>query len=272
MVFLNLTVACYAEQVTYQVIAQIPHQSVTAMRLLQNGPSSLPYYKRYNQYIVFSRDEQTAARILSIARTAYPAIAHHLFIERNVQERLPYCIFVISNNEWMQNGFPADARALYLRGYNEVYVRIHGSERAVTESLIHELTHHVIAAHRLRIPLWYEEGIAQYMSYLIERREVPQRTRYYAPAILKEKIQRNGMHLGKLVSVYGYQFPEKNLFYEYSYQLVRYIDTYGSIDDFSRQYVQQRHDFMTTFRQTVDYSVSSLSDIEQKITAYIARV
>jgi len=106
-----------------------------------------------------------------------------------------------------------------------------------------------------------------------ERREKTTRTSIVDGHVLKEAVHKNGLQLERLVRARNYQgYYHKRVFYEVSFQVIRFIATHGDLGKFSQHYLKRGASFITAFKQSASYGGNSFSAIENLLKKQIARL
>jgi len=258
-----------AETTTYTVASQVRNKSQVASYVLSQSKTFAKEYAKYKNIHVFANDAPTTSFLMDVTQDVYEQIADDLGIEKIKKEGIYFTIFGLSDSAWRSFGLPDGVAALYTRGHNEIYVRLkHSSRSAIQSTLAHELTHLVIDNIDPRAALWFHEGMAQFQSEKVFGQHKKRGVRYLDASTAVKRIEHSSFSLDQLVAAKDYPRDVK-LFYEVSYQIISFISHNGTMNTFSRNYLQYKASFISSLKQSVGYSFNSTHSFQQALASFV---
>lgn len=269
--FIFISRTLYADVTQYTALSQISNPSSIAQYVAQHYEECARYFQKHNNVYVFANKERDAADLLSVVETAYARISQDIGVPAARRDSVGITVYVLSDSLWYSLKMAPHAAAVYIKGYNEIYVRIYGGQDHVYESVIHELTHLAIDNTASHVPLWFEEGMSQFEPLVYFGRERSVKTRFYSQAALKHELKKD-IDLEKLFSVSDYSYPDNKLFYELSFQIIRFINEKGDLAKFSHYYLQLHYDILNAMKYSVDYSLGDYDTLDRELKAFLNRI
>jgi hypothetical protein len=120
-------------------------------------------------YTIVTHDEESARKIVP-AVDALQQVMSNLLEKPAQHSPLPTHVFVVPLNIWRRYLQPDDyvfGEFFAARFRNYVLIANSGDQNAVRATALHEFSHHFLRSQREGvIPMWYDEGIASFMSQL----------------------------------------------------------------------------------------------------------
>jgi len=254
----------------YTTSSTIVNKSQLAQFIFENKSEIAKYYEKYNKIHVFANDQHSAAFMMKISREVFDRIAEDLGLESIKKDSLPFSIFVLSESTWQALNLNQGAVAFYMEGHNEIYVRLASIDQEVLASnLAHELTHLVVDGINKAVPLWFNEGIAQYESDKVLGLNKRKKNGFLEKSEIVDVLKNNTVTIKDVIDSKQYM-NNKYLFYELSYQIIRYIDHAGSLSRFSRAYLISNTSFLSALKQSISFQITSIDHFEKEIIKYLS--
>jgi hypothetical protein len=125
-------------------------------------------------YTIVTHDEESARKIVPMA-DALRQVMSNLLEKPASPSPLPTHVFVVPLNVWRRYLQPDDfvtGEFFAARFRNYILIANSGDQAAVRATALHEFAHHFLRSQREgEIPVWYDEGVAGFMSQLEFRSE-----------------------------------------------------------------------------------------------------
>jgi hypothetical protein len=262
----------YAETTSYVISSEIKNKSEAASVILGESARFAPSYKKHGLVYVFASDEYTAQYLLGVSRVVYESLSNDLCISALKKNGIPFVVFAIENSLWESFPFPQGGNAFYLPGHNEIYIRLNSSQKKeIATSLAHELTHLLIDNIHSKIPLWFHEGMATYQMERLNNQKQMNSMLYLDKESIVAAMHNQSFTLSEYVELQHYPRHER-LFYEVSYQLIRFIALKGNLNQFSNYYLHQQRSFINALKSSINYSFVSYEYIDNEFFKFIQSV